>query len=189
MNPPAEALHGARAANTVGVTREVQRSSLLPKEHGAYGQIAFPLATAFVVAGVSTAGLLLAAAVVAGFLAHEPAAVLLGLRGARPLVHGSDARRKAVFQSIYLRFICAATIPPVSLMQHWIVPGAGVGRNPPEDGVRRVMLSCLENGWQARPTALTDFEAALPISPGRAVVPTSPCAGCAARSPRSYSSV
>jgi Cu/Ag efflux pump CusA len=47
---------------------------LLPKEHGAYGQIAFPLATAFAVAGVSAAGLFLCITAVAGFLAHEPAA-------------------------------------------------------------------------------------------------------------------
>ena len=57
--------------------------SLLPNEHGAYGQITFPLITAFVVAGVSTSGLLIAAAVTAGFLAHEPAAILFGLRGPR----------------------------------------------------------------------------------------------------------
>ena len=56
---------------------------MLPKEHGAYGQIAFPLLTAFVVAGVSGAGLLIATAVGAGFVAHEPAAVLLGWRGGR----------------------------------------------------------------------------------------------------------
>lgn len=57
--------------------------TLLPKEHGAYGQIAFPLATAFLAAGVSSAGILVAAAVVAGFLAHEPALVVLGQRGPR----------------------------------------------------------------------------------------------------------
>jgi hypothetical protein len=57
--------------------------NLLPKEHGAYGQITFPVLTAFVVAGVSIGGLLMTAAVVAGFLAHEPASVLLGLRGPR----------------------------------------------------------------------------------------------------------
>ena len=57
--------------------------SLLPKEHGAYGQIAFPILTAFLVAGASTGGLLIATAVIAGFLAHEPAAILLGLRGTR----------------------------------------------------------------------------------------------------------
>lgn len=57
--------------------------SLLPKEHGAYGQIAFPLLVAFCVGGLSIAGLLFASAVIAAFLAHEPAAVLLGQRGAR----------------------------------------------------------------------------------------------------------
>jgi len=55
----------------------------LPKEHGAYGQIAFPILTTFLVAGVSTGGLLIATAVIAGFLAHEPAAILLGIRGTR----------------------------------------------------------------------------------------------------------
>jgi hypothetical protein len=57
--------------------------ALLPKEHGAYGQLAFPLVTAFAVAGPSPAGVLLSAAAVAGFLAHEPAAVMLGHRGLR----------------------------------------------------------------------------------------------------------
>jgi hypothetical protein len=55
----------------------------LPREHGAYGQLTFPLVTAFGVAGVSVAGLLLATAVIAAFLAHEPAAVRLGQRGVR----------------------------------------------------------------------------------------------------------
>jgi len=55
----------------------------LPREHGAYGQMAFPLVTAFAVAGVSVAGLLFATAVIAAFLAHEPAAVRLGQRGIR----------------------------------------------------------------------------------------------------------
>lgn len=56
---------------------------MLPKEHGAYGQIAFPVVTALAVVGVSSAGLLCAATIAAGFLAHEPCAVLLGLRGRR----------------------------------------------------------------------------------------------------------
>lgn len=57
------------------------RMSLWPKEHGAYGQAAFPLLAAFGVAGPSPAGVLLGLAVAAGFLAHEPAVVLLGRRG------------------------------------------------------------------------------------------------------------
>lgn len=56
---------------------------LLPKEHGAYGQLTVPLITAFSAAGVSTGGLLLAAGAVAAFVAHEPGAILLGLRGPR----------------------------------------------------------------------------------------------------------
>ena len=56
---------------------------LLPREHGAYGQVAFPLVTALVAGGPSTSGVLLAVAVVAGFLAHEPAAIVLGQRGSR----------------------------------------------------------------------------------------------------------
>jgi hypothetical protein len=55
----------------------------LPREHGAYGQIAFPLGAALLVAGLSAPGLLLAAGAIAAFLAHEPAAILLGQRGPR----------------------------------------------------------------------------------------------------------
>lgn len=54
-----------------------------PKEHGAYGQLAFPLLTSFAVAGVSGPAGLFAAAIVAAFLAHEPLLVLLGRRGVR----------------------------------------------------------------------------------------------------------
>jgi hypothetical protein len=56
---------------------------LLPKEHGAYGQVIFPLVSVFGVAGISPAGLAVSTAVVAGFLAHEPALIVLGLRGPR----------------------------------------------------------------------------------------------------------
>ncbi len=55
----------------------------LPKEHGAYGQMAVPLVTALAVTGGRPAGLLFAVAVVAGFLLHEPLVVTLGGRGVR----------------------------------------------------------------------------------------------------------
>ena len=57
--------------------------TLLPKEHGAYGQLLLPMVTALIVAGPSVAGVSLAVSAVAGFLAHEPASVLLGVRGPR----------------------------------------------------------------------------------------------------------
>lgn len=57
--------------------------SLLPQEHGAYGQMSVPLVTAFAVAGPSVSGALTAFSVVAGFLAHEPLLILIGRRGPR----------------------------------------------------------------------------------------------------------
>jgi len=60
-----------------------RRRSLIPREHGAYGQLAFPLVAALGSGRPTvTAGLYAAAAVLA-FLAHEPALILLGRRGPR----------------------------------------------------------------------------------------------------------
>jgi peptidoglycan/LPS O-acetylase OafA/YrhL len=56
---------------------------LLPREHGAYGQVAFPLATALIVAHAQPSSVLMATSVFAMFLAHEPLLVLLGHRGRR----------------------------------------------------------------------------------------------------------
>lgn len=56
---------------------------LLPREHGAYGQLTFPIATAFAVSGFTVPASAVAAVAVAGFLMHEPAKVMLGQRGAR----------------------------------------------------------------------------------------------------------
>jgi hypothetical protein len=56
---------------------------MLPKEHGAYGQLLFPLVTALAVGRPGGAALLLTAAAVCAFFAHEPLLVLIGQRGAR----------------------------------------------------------------------------------------------------------
>jgi len=78
--------------------------SLLPKEHGAYGQLALPLVTSFAVAGVSTPAVLLGLAVVSGFLAHEPVVVLLGRRGARA------KREQGRIAAVWLGVTAATTI-------------------------------------------------------------------------------
>ena len=78
-------------------------TALLPKEHGAYGQISFPLLTALVVSGVSAGGALVVLAAIAGFLAHEPASVLLGLRGIR-------ARRELGDRAVRWFAGCAAVL-------------------------------------------------------------------------------
>jgi hypothetical protein len=67
---------------------------LIPREHGAYGQIAFPIAAALGAAGNSTAAWLLVAAFSAAFVAHEPLLVVLGQRGLRATRElGRDAKR------------------------------------------------------------------------------------------------
>ena len=59
------------------------RSSLLPREHGAYAELAFPLLTGVALGAPSLPVLALASAAVAFFLANEPVAILLGARGGR----------------------------------------------------------------------------------------------------------
>jgi hypothetical protein len=56
---------------------------MLPREHGAYGQLLFPIATALAIGRPGAGALALTAAAVCAFLAHEPLLVLLGQRGAR----------------------------------------------------------------------------------------------------------
>lgn len=57
--------------------------SLVPHEHGAYGQIALPLLTGLALGRPAASGLLLAAAAFTGFMAYEPLLVATGRRGSR----------------------------------------------------------------------------------------------------------
>lgn len=59
------------------------RTVLLPHEHGAYGEVLFPLASALVLGQTNQAVWGLTLVAVAGFLAHEGFVVLLGSRGTR----------------------------------------------------------------------------------------------------------
>jgi hypothetical protein len=71
--------------------------ALWPKEHGAYGQIAFPLVTALALGRPSLASGSLALGASAAFVAHEPLLVALGLRGARARrEHGARATQLAL---------------------------------------------------------------------------------------------
>lgn len=56
---------------------------MLPREHGAYGQLLLPLATALAIADIRVSAILTALAAIAAFVAHEPLVVLLGGRGVR----------------------------------------------------------------------------------------------------------
>jgi hypothetical protein len=78
--------------------------ALYPKEHGAYGQMAFPLLTSWLVTGVNGASLVFSVAILAGFLAHEPMLVVLGFRGARAR---RDERRAAIWWLVLLTAVLA----------------------------------------------------------------------------------
>jgi len=58
-------------------------SSLWPREHGAYGELAFPIVSALVLGRPTLAAIALGLAAILVFLAHEPMLVLVGRRGAR----------------------------------------------------------------------------------------------------------
>ena len=76
--------------------------SLWPREHGAYAQLAAPLAAALAARVPTLPGTLLAVAACAGFLAHEPLLVVLGHRGSRRReLDGARARfRLAITASV-----------------------------------------------------------------------------------------
>ena len=69
---------------------------LLPREHGAYGQLLFPLATVMVIGNGAPAALALGGACVMAFVAHEGLLTLLGHRGAR----AARARRRDALLSL-----------------------------------------------------------------------------------------
>ncbi len=56
---------------------------LMPREHGAYAQLGFPLLAGLIYSGGHPGAVAFTVAAVALFLAHEPLAVLTGVRGVR----------------------------------------------------------------------------------------------------------
>lgn len=69
---------------------------LVPREHGAYGQLLFPLATALALGRPGLASAALAVAAGLAFVAHEPLLVLLGQRGARARREDRPRARRAL---------------------------------------------------------------------------------------------
>lgn len=80
------------------------RTLLLPHEHGAYGEVLFPLTSALALGQTNQAVWGLTLAAIAGFLAHEGFVVLLGSRGsrARRESHASAWRSVGAFGALAL---------------------------------------------------------------------------------------
>jgi len=101
-------------------------SGLMPREHGAYAQLGFPLLTGLVLAAGDPGALAFTVAAVALFLAHEPLAVLAGVRGARLRDDlARPARRRVLFLAGAALAGLAAAIglaPPLAWMGA-VLPG------------------------------------------------------------------
>jgi len=85
---------------------------MFPKEHGAYGQLVFPIVTALAVGRPGVGALALAAAAVCAFMPHEPLLVILGQRGPRAARdEGSRARRwLGAFAALAVAFAIVALV-------------------------------------------------------------------------------
>jgi len=81
---------------------------MMPREHGAYGQLLLPLATAMAVGRPTLAAAAIAACALAAFVAHEPALVLLGRRGGRARREQGAAARRWLIASGGLAIVTGA---------------------------------------------------------------------------------
>lgn len=90
---------------------------MLPKEHGAYVQLGFPILTALAIGGLSVSAILTAVAAIATFLGHEPVVVLTGRRGPR-------ARREAGGLAVFW-LVIAATVTATAGLAAIVLCAAG----------------------------------------------------------------
>lgn len=73
-----------------------EEHSMVPREHGAYAELLFPIATVLLGGKPAVSTVLLAVAAVGCFLANEPLLVLLGERGGRAKRRQSDRAKRAL---------------------------------------------------------------------------------------------
>jgi hypothetical protein len=108
--------------------------SLWPREHGAYAQLGFPLVTGLVYSGGHPGAVAFAVTAVALFLAHEPLAVLMGMRGVRlrdALVGPSRRRLWLVTGIAGGALVAAVWVAPGRAWQGAVVPAVlGLGLVP-----------------------------------------------------------
>jgi hypothetical protein len=95
---------------------------LVPREHGAYGQLILPMVTGMAIGRPSHAAYMLAAAAAAVFLGHEPMIVLIGGRGARAQrERRRDAWRTLILSASGALVLGAAAIALMPATSRWTV--------------------------------------------------------------------
>lgn len=105
-------------------------SGLIPREHGAYAQLGFPLLTGLIYSGGHPGAVAFTVAAIALFLAHEPLAVLAGVRGERlRTALARPARRRILFLAGAATAGLVAAIglaPPLAWMAALLPAGLGL---------------------------------------------------------------
>jgi hypothetical protein len=104
-------------------------SGLMPREHGAYAQLGFPLLTGLIYGGGEPGAVAFAVVAVALFLGHEPMAVLAGVRGGRLQEQlRIPARRRILFLggAAAAGLVAAAGLAPPRAWLGAMIPG-GLG--------------------------------------------------------------
>jgi len=86
---------------------------MIPREHGAYAELLFPIVTVFLGGLPTTSTWLLAIAAIAAFLANEPLLILVGQRGSRMKREQDDRAKRALL--IFTVFALGAGISGLAL--------------------------------------------------------------------------
>ncbi|MGB7329629.1 MAG: YwiC-like family protein [Rubripirellula sp.] len=83
-------------------------AKLKPKEHGAYAILGIPIVASLLIAGATVVGACVAAASIAGFMAHEPLVVALGHRGTRAQ-RTTPAAKQRTMTLVGVMILCGST--------------------------------------------------------------------------------
>ena len=86
---------------------------MIPREHGAYAELLFPIVTIFLGGSPTSSTWLLAIAAIACFAANEPLLVLVGQRGTRAQREGRDRAQRALL--IFVLVALAAGLAGMAL--------------------------------------------------------------------------
>lgn len=104
-----------------------RKRNLAPKEHGAYGELAFPLISGLAIGAPGLAAWAFALAAVALFWVHEPLLVLLGRRGVRAYREAATRAKRAIAIGVGFAVAlggCGLVFAPMSARLVALVPVA-----------------------------------------------------------------
>ncbi len=145
---------------------------MIPREHGAYAELLFPIAAVVLGGSPTTSTWLLAIGAIACFLANEPVLVLVGQRGNRMKREESDRAKRALLIFLLVAFgagvaglLLASTVVQLAVGMPLIL-GAGLMMLAIQ-GLERSML-----GEALAASTLSSIAIPLGLSAGLGLIPT-----------------